>query len=121
MRKLNKYTEHRLSMLKNLCISLINEKSIITTLMKAKELKKSIEPLITRAKTESLANRRILLSRLHNNENAVRKLFQIGQSNDSRAGGYIRVLRCGTRNDGAVKAYVEIINYPENQSSNQES
>ena len=111
MRKLGKFTEHRISMLKNLCISLIKYGKITTTLHRAKETRSMIEKMITRAKIGSLFNRRVLLSRLHNNEEVVRKLLLIGERNQSRPGGYIRILKNGFRNDGSPLAYLEIIDY----------
>jgi large subunit ribosomal protein L17 len=113
MRKLSRFSEHRLAMLRNLCISLINNGRIITTLHRAKELRMSIEPLITRARDKTLHNRRILLSYLNNNEEAVNKLFNIGQKNEKRPGGYTRVVRCGFRSDGGTKALIQIIDYPQ--------
>lgn len=112
MRKLSRYTEHRLSMLRNLCISLVNNGKITTTLYRAKELRRSIEPLITRAKDKTLHNRRMLLSYLNNNEEAVTKLFEIGTKNSKRPGGYTRLVRCGFRSDGGTKALIQIIDYP---------
>ena len=112
MRKLSRYSEHRMSMLKNLSISLFKEGRIVTTLARAKELRRFADPMITRAKVESLASRRILLSRLHNNKDIVNKLFKIAQSNKDRPGGYISYIRCGFRSDSGEKALVRIIDYP---------
>jgi large subunit ribosomal protein L17 len=109
MRKLGRYKEHRLSMLRNLCISLINNEVIETTICRAKELRPVVEKLITKAKEESLANRRILLSRLYNNSKTVDKLFEIGKKHQNRMGGYTRILKNGFRSDGAVLARIEIL------------
>ena len=112
MRQLGRYTEHRLAMLRNLCVSLIENGKIITTLERAKELRKSFDPLVTRAKISNLHNRRVLLSYLNNNERAVKRLFQVGDSNKNRHGGYTKILRCGFRADGGTKALIQIIDYP---------
>ena len=111
MRKLGRYTEHRLSMLQNLCISIVEHGKIVTTLARAKELKRIIDPFITRAKIENLHNRRILLSRLKQKD-TVNKLFKIAQENTNRPGGYTQIVRCGYRSDGGEKALIKIIDYP---------
>lgn len=117
MRKLSRYTEHRMSMLKNLSISLINHGKIITTIDRAKEVRSFLDPLITRAKVLNLHNRRILLSYLNNNQEVVKKLFNIGQMNINRPGGYVRIIRCGFRSDGGVKALMQIIDYPSEEAT----
>lgn len=119
MRKLGRYSEHRMSMLKNLCASLIEHGKIITTLYRAKELKNSVEPLITRAKVKNLHNRRMLLAYLNNNEQIVNKLFEIGELSINRNGGYTRVLRFGFRSDGGTKAFIQIIDYPSGATDDQ--
>lgn len=112
MRKLSRYSEHRISMLRNLARSLIQTGRIFTTVSRAKEARSFIEPMITRAKEENLSNRRILLSRLNNDNIIVNKLFQIGKANQERKGGYVRILRAGFRSDGGIKAMLQIIDYP---------
>ncbi|MDM8334995.1 50S ribosomal protein L17 [Wolbachia pipientis] len=111
-RKLSRCTEHRLSMLKNLSISLINHEQIITTLPKAKELRPYVEKFITVAKNKNtLHGRRLLLSRLHNNELAVDKLLNVLASRyHGRNGGYSRIIRFGARKgDCALMAVVELV------------
>ncbi|QKX02840.1 50S ribosomal protein L17 [Wolbachia endosymbiont of Litomosoides sigmodontis] len=112
-RKLSRRTEHRLSMLKNLSISLIDHEQIITTLPKAKELRPYVEKFITIAKNKNtLHGRRLLLSRLHNNKLVVDKLLNVLASRyqDCR-GGYSRILKFSTRKgDCASMAVIELIN-----------
>ncbi|QKX02180.1 50S ribosomal protein L17 [Wolbachia endosymbiont of Dirofilaria (Dirofilaria) immitis] len=111
-RKLSRRTEHRLSMLKNLSISLIIHEQIITTLPKAKELRPYVEKFITFAKNKNtLHGRRLLLSRLHNNKLAVDKLLAILASRyQGRKGGYSRVVRFNIRRgDCASMAVVELV------------
>ncbi|MDR2609459.1 MAG: 50S ribosomal protein L17 [Rickettsiales bacterium] len=111
-RKLSRHTEHRLSMLKNLSISLINHEQIITTLPKAKELRPYMEKFITIAKNKNtLHGRRLLLSRLHNNRLAVDKLLNVlaGRYQD-RKGGYSRIIKFNTRKgDCASMAVIELV------------
>lgn len=109
-RNLSRTTSHREAMFRNMASSLVKEEFIRTTLPKAKELRRIIEPLITRAKKDSVANRRIVFSRLRDPA-AVAKLFtNIGPRHSTRPGGYIRILKCGFRpGDNAPMAYVEIV------------
>ncbi|MFP3036254.1 MAG: 50S ribosomal protein L17 [Wolbachia sp.] len=111
-RKLSRHTEHRLSMLKNLSISLINHEQIITTLPKAKELRPYMEKFITIAKNKNtLHGRRLLLSRLHNNRLAVDKLLNVlaGRYQD-RKGGYSRIIKFNTRKgDCASMAVIGLV------------
>ncbi|MEY2393259.1 50S ribosomal protein L17 [Wolbachia endosymbiont of Tettigetta isshikii] len=111
-RKLSRHTEHRLSMLKNLSISLINHEQIITTLPKAKELRPYMEKFITIAKYKNtLHGRRLLLSRLHNNRLAVDKLLNVlaGRYQD-RKGGYSRIIKFNTqKGDCASMAVIELV------------
>ncbi len=95
-------------------VSLIEHELIKTTLPKAKELRRFVEPLITKAKTDSVANRRLAFSRLRDDA-AVGKLFaELGPRYESRPGGYLRILKCGYRaGDKAPMAYVELIDRPE--------
>lgn len=109
-RKLNRTSSHRKAMFKNMAISLVEHELIKTTLPKAKELRRVVEPLITLAKSDSVANRRLAFSRL-NNDKAVGKLFnELGPRFEGRPGGYIRILKCGLRaGDKAPMAYVELV------------
>ena len=110
--KLSRHTEHRLSMLKNLSISLINHEQIITTLPKAKELRPYMEKFITIAKNKNtLHGRRLLLSRLHNNRLAVDKLLNVLAGRyQNRKGGYSRIIKFNTRKgDCASMAVIELV------------
>jgi large subunit ribosomal protein L17 len=100
-------------MFKNMCISLVEHEVIKTTLPKAKELRRHIEPLITLSKQDSVANRRLAFSRTRSKE-AVGKLFnELGPRYVNRPGGYVRVLKCGFRTgDNAPMAYVELVDRP---------
>ena len=112
-RKLNLNSSHRSAMFKNMTISLVEHELIKTTLPKAKELRRIAEPLITLAKEDSVANRRLANSRLGSDE-AVGKLFsELGPRYESRPGGYIRILKYGYRaGDKAPMAYVELVDRP---------
>jgi len=109
-RQLNRNSSHRKAMFKNMSISLVEHELIKTTVPKAKELRRVIEPLITLAKNDSVANRRLAFSRLRSKE-AVGKLFSdLGPRYESRPGGYVRILKCGYRTgDKAPMAYVELV------------
>lgn len=112
-RKLNRNSSHRKAMFRNMTASLIEHELIKTTVPKAKELRKVAEPLITRAKTDSVANRRIAFSRIRDKD-AVAKLFnELGPRFTERPGGYVRILKCGLRpGDKAPMAYVELMDRP---------
>lgn len=112
-RQLNRNSSHRKAMFRNMTASLIEHELIKTTLPKAKELRRVAEPLITRAKTDSVANRRIAFSRIRDKD-AVAKLFaELGPRYTERPGGYIRILKCGLRpGDKAPMAYVELVDRP---------
>ncbi|MDY0068805.1 MAG: 50S ribosomal protein L17 [Porticoccaceae bacterium] len=109
-RKLNKTGSHRRAMFRNMIASLVEHEVIKTTLPKAKELRTFAEPLITLAKSDSVANRRLAFDRLRSKQ-AVGKLFnELGPRYDQRPGGYIRILKCGYRTgDNAPMAYVELV------------
>ncbi|QEP42581.1 50S ribosomal protein L17 [Ectothiorhodospiraceae bacterium BW-2] len=109
-RKLNRNSSSRKAMFKNMSNSLIHHELIRTTLPKAKELRRVAEPLITLAKEDSVANRRLAFSRLRDRE-AVTKLFNtLGPRYSGRPGGYLRILKCGYRQgDKAPMAYVELV------------
>lgn len=109
-RKFNRTSSHRKALMMNLCNALIEHEVIKTTLPKAKELRRFVEPMITTAKTDSLAGRRLLFSRLRS-RNAVVKLFDdLGPRFQARPGGYVRVLKCGFREgDNAPMAIIELV------------
>ena len=113
-RVLGRDSSHRKAMFANMAASLFTHEQIRTTLPKAKELRGVAEPLITLAKTPSVANRRLAYARLRDRE-AVSKLFDtIGPRFQDRAGGYTRILKCGLRSgDGAPMAYVQLLDRPE--------
>ena len=113
-RKLNRDSSHRKAMFSNMVASLIKHELIRTTLPKAKELRRFAEPLITLAKGDSVANRRLAFARLRDKV-AVGKLFvEIGPRYVSRPGGYLRLLKCGFRaGDSAPMAYVELVDRPQ--------
>lgn len=112
-RQLNRNASHRKAMFRNMTASLVEHELIRTTLPKAKELRRVAEPLITLAKVDSVANRRLAFSRLQSKE-AVGKLFSnLGPRYEGRPGGYIRILKCGFRaGDKAPMAYVELVGRP---------
>lgn len=113
-RQLNRNSSHRKAMFRNMTASLVEHELIKTTLPKAKELRRVAEPLITLAKKDSVANRRLAFSRLRDKE-AVGKLFaELGPRYESRPGGYIRIMKCGFRaGDKAPMAYVELVDRPQ--------
>jgi large subunit ribosomal protein L17 len=113
-RKLNRNSSHRKAMFKNMAASLMEHEMIRTTLPKAKELRGVVEPLITLAKTDNVANRRLAYSRLDDRQ-AVTKLFSdIGPRSSSRPGGYVRILKTGLRaGDKAPMAIVELVDRKE--------
>ena len=108
-RQLNRNSSHRQAMFRNMASSLVKHEVIKTTLPKAKELRRVVEPLITLAKNDSVSNRRLAFARTRDNE-VVAKLFnELGPRFSSRLGGYTRILKCGFRaGDTAPMAYVEI-------------
>ena len=113
-RQLNRNSSHRKAMFSNMAISLFDHEVIRTTLPKAKELRRVAEPLITLAKKDSVANRRVAFSRIRDN-GIVSKLFtDLGPRYLERPGGYMRILKCGFRTgDKAPMAYVELVDRPE--------
>ena len=119
-RKLNRNSSHRTAMFRNMAVSLVHHEMIKTTLAKAKELRRVAEPLITLAKTDSVARRRLAFSRVRDRA-AVTKLFnELGPRYQSRPGGYLRILKCGYRvGDKAPMAIVELVDRPV-QSSEEE-
>jgi large subunit ribosomal protein L17 len=109
-RQLNRNSSHRKAMFRNMAVSLLEHEVIKTTLPKAKELRRVAEPLITLAKIDSVANRRLAFSRTRSEE-VVGKLFnELGPRYTDRPGGYTRILKCGFRaGDAAPMAYVELV------------
>ena len=114
LRKLNRTSSHRLAMLRNMTVSLMRHEAIKTTLPKAKELRRVVEPILTLGKTDTLANKRLAFSRLRDRE-IVGKLFSIlGPRYAARNGGYLRILKMGFRvGDNAPMAFVELVDRPE--------
>ena len=114
LRKLNRTTSHRIAMLRNMTISLFTHEAIRTTLPKAKELRRVAEPLITLAKTATVANRRLAFDRLRDRD-VVSKLFNdLGPRFKARPGGYLRILKFGFRvGDNAPMALVELVDRPQ--------
>jgi len=112
-RKFNRNSSHRKAMFKNMAASLVEHELIKTTLPKAKELRRVAEPLITLAKNDSVANRRLAFARVRDDA-VVAKLFEeLGPRYKERPGGYIRILKCGFRTgDAAPMAYVELVDRP---------
>ncbi|MGC8120943.1 50S ribosomal protein L17 [Marinobacter sp. VGCF2001] len=112
-RKFNRTSAHRKAMFRNMAASLVEHELIKTTLPKAKELRRVAEPLITLAKNDSVANRRLAFSRLRNDA-VVAKLFdELGPRYSERPGGYLRILKCGFRaGDNAPMAFVELVGRP---------
>jgi len=112
-RKFNRTSSHRTAMFKNMAASLVEHEVIKTTLAKAKELRGVVEPLITKSKVDTVANRRYVFDRLRSKE-AVGKLFtDLGPRYNERPGGYVRVLKCGFRpGDNAPMAFVELVDRP---------
>jgi len=117
LRKLNRTSSHRLAMLRNMMVSLLRHEEIKTTLPKAKELRRVVEPMITLGKAPSLANRRLAFDRLRDRE-SVGKLFdELGPRYAKRNGGYLRILKFGMRQgDNAPMALVTLMDRPEPQA-----
>ena len=114
LRKLNRTSSHRLAMLRNMMVSLLRHEAIKTTLPKAKELRRVVEPMLTLGKTDTLANKRLAFARLRDRE-IVGKLFsELGPRYATRNGGYLRILKMGFRvGDNAPMAFVELLDRPE--------
>ena len=112
-RHLNRTSAHRQAMFRNMACSLFEQELIKTTLPKAKELRRVAEPLITMAKVDNVAKRRLAFARLRS-DSAVGKLFsELGPRYQARPGGYLRILKCGFRaGDKAPMAYVELVDRP---------
>ena len=114
LRKLNRTSSHRLAMLRNMTVSLLKHEAIKTTVPKAKELRRVVEPMITLGKTPTLANKRLAFDRLRDREIVVKLFAEIGPRYANRPGGYLRILKCGFRvGDNAPMAFVELVDRPE--------
>ncbi|WP_302817244.1 50S ribosomal protein L17 [Parasutterella excrementihominis] len=110
LRKLNRTSAHRLAMLRNMMNSLLRHEAIKTTLPKAKELRRVVEPMITLAKEPTVANKRFAFNRLRDREIVVKLFNEIGPMFKDRKGGYTRILKMGYRvGDNAPLAYVELV------------
>ncbi|GAB4203448.1 MAG: 50S ribosomal protein L17 [Tibeticola sp.] len=113
LRKLNRTSEHRLAMLRNMMNSLLRHEAIKTTLPKAKELRRVVEPMITLAKEPTLANRRLAFNRLRDREMVTKLFNELGPRYKTRPGGYTRILKMGFRvGDNAPMALVELVDRP---------
>ena len=113
-RKLNRNSSHRKALFSNMVNSLIKHEIIKTTLPKAKELRGFAEPLITLAKNDSVAKRRLAFARLRDKDSVAKLFAELGPRYQDRPGGYLRVLKCGFRTgDTAPMAYVELVDRPE--------
>jgi large subunit ribosomal protein L17 len=112
-RQLNRNSSHRTAMFRNMTASLVEHEIIKTTLPKAKELRRVAEPLITLAKQDTVANRRLAFSRLRNKDTVGKLFAELGPRFEGRPGGYTRILKCGFRSgDKAPMAYIELIGRP---------
>ncbi|THU01029.1 50S ribosomal protein L17 [Lampropedia puyangensis] len=118
LRKLNRTSSHRLAMLRNMSNSLIQHELIKTTLPKAKELRRVVEPLITLAKVDSVANRRLAFDRLRDRDSVTKLFTVLGPRFNTRPGGYTRILKMGFRvGDNAPMALVELVDRPETENT----
>ena len=114
LRKLNRTSSHRLAMLRNMMNSLIQHEAIKTTLPKAKELRRVVEPMITLAKDPSVANKRLAFDRLRDRDMVVKLFAELGPRYKARPGGYTRILKMGFRGgDNAPMALVELVDRPD--------
>lgn len=114
LRKLNRTSSHRQAMFRNMANALLRHELIKTTLPKAKELRRVVEPLVTLGKKPSLANRRLAFNRLRDREIVVKIFDELGPRYANRNGGYLRILKCGFRNgDNAPMAIIEMLDRPD--------
>jgi large subunit ribosomal protein L17 len=117
-RKLNRTTSHRLAMFRNMSVSLLRHEVIKTTLPKAKELRRFVEPLITLGKEPTLANHRLAFDRLRDREMVMKLFGELGPRYKTRPGGYLRILKYGFRvGDNAPMALVELVDRPESSEA----
>jgi large subunit ribosomal protein L17 len=122
LRKLNRTSSHRLAMLRNMSNSLLRHEVIKTTLPKAKELRRVVEPMITLGKKPSVANRRLAFDRLRDREMVVKLFNELGPRYATRNGGYLRILKFGFRpGDNAPMALVELLDRPELPEAGEEA
>jgi large subunit ribosomal protein L17 len=113
LRKLNRTSSHRLAMFRNMAVALLTHEAIKTTLPKAKELRRIVEPLITMGKSPTLANKRLAFARLRDREIVLKLFAEIGPRYVGRNGGYTRVLKMGHRQgDNAPMAFMELVDRP---------
>jgi large subunit ribosomal protein L17 len=113
LRKLNRTSSHRLAMFRNMAVALLTHEAIKTTLPKAKELRRIVEPLITMGKSPTLANKRLAFARLRDRELVIKLFAEIGPRYAGRNGGYTRVLKMGHRQgDNAPMAFMELVDRP---------
>ena len=113
LRKLNRTSSHRLAMFRNMAVALLTHEAIKTTLPKAKELRRIVEPLINLGKTPTLANKRLAFARLRDREIVLKLFAEIGPRYAARNGGYTRVLKMGFRHgDNAPMAFMELVDRP---------
>lgn len=117
LRKLNRTSSHRQAMFRNMANSLLRHEVIKTTLPKAKELRRVVEPMITLGKKPNLSNRRLAFNRLRDREMVVKLFDELGPRYAARNGGYLRILKCGFRDgDNAPMAFVELLDRPEGEA-----
>ena len=118
LRKLNRTSSHRLAMFRNMANSLLRHEAIKTTLPKAKELRRVVEPLITLGREPTVANKRLAFNRLRDREVVVKLFSEIGPRYKARNGGYTRILKMGFRvGDNAPMAFVELVDRPQPEAS----
>ncbi|MGA0933620.1 MAG: 50S ribosomal protein L17 [Pseudohongiellaceae bacterium] len=120
-RQLNRNSSHRKAMFRNMTTSLVEHEIIKTTLAKAKELRGYAEPLITLAKNDSVANRRLAFDRVRNKATVGKLFSELGPRYTERPGGYMRIIKCGPRpGDKAPMAYVELVDRPEDDYADED-
>ena len=113
-RKLSRDSSHRRSMFRNMAVSLMQHEQIRTTVPKAKELRRVVEPLITLAKNDTVAKRRVAFDRLRDRDTVTKLFNELGPRYKARPGGYLRILKCGYRaGDAAPMAIVQLVDRPE--------
>lgn len=121
-RHLNRTSSHRRAMFMNMSASLVRHEFIKTTVPKAKELRRVVEPLITMAKQDSVAKRRIAFARLRDRQSVLKLFNELGPRYKNRPGGYMRILKCGYRpGDRAPMAYVELVDRPADAAETEEA
>ena len=122
LRKLNRTSSHRLAMFRNMAVALLTHEAIKTTLPKAKELRRIVEPLITMGKSPTLANKRLAFARLRDREIVLKLFADIGPRYAARNGGYTRILKMGFRQgDNAPMAFMELVDRPVDEEAVEEA